>query len=138
LSVILTGSGVTTSLTGPGIIVGAPLSAVGGLLGLISASCTVFTKKLTKKVTKHENTIQIAKSKEDSISDLVSKALSDNKIDEKEFEHIMTELHKYEKLKSSIRVKRNKDFFKNDVPDVQKMREELRKEIVEQLINPKK
>jgi len=137
LSVILTGSGVATSLTGPGIVVGVPLSSVGGLLGLISASCTVFTKKLTRKVTKHENTIQLAKSKEDSISDLVSKALSDNKIDEKEFEHIMNELQKYEKLKSSIRTQ-NKELLKNDVPDVQKLREKLRKEIVDQLINPKK
>ena len=136
LSVILTGSGVATSLTGPGIVVGVPLSAVGGLLGLISASCTVFTKKLTKKVTKHENTIQLAKSKENSISDLVSKALSNNQIDEKEFALIMSELQKYETLKSSIRVKRNK--LKNDVPDLQKLREELRKEIVDQLVNPKK
>jgi len=137
LSVILTGSGVATSLTGPGILVGVPLSAVGGLLGLISAICTVFTRKLTKKVTKHENTVQLAKSKENSINDLVSKALSDNSIDEKEFGYIMAELQKYETLKSNIR-KRNNEILKNEVPDVQKLREELKRELVEQLINPKK
>jgi len=138
LSVILTASGISTALTGPGVLIGIPLSGVGGLLGLITASCTIFTKKLTKKITKHENTIQLAKSKEDSICDLVSKALSDNKIDEKEFEYIMSELKKYEKLKNDIRVKQNKVFLKNNVPDVQKLREELKKEIVDQLINPKK
>jgi len=49
----------------------------------------------------------------------------------------MSELQKYETLKSSIRVKRNNE-LKNNVPDLQKLREELRKEIVDQLVNPKK
>ncbi|KAK3746768.1 hypothetical protein QZH41_013582 [Actinostola sp. cb2023] len=79
---------------------------------------------------------ELAKSKENSISDLVSKALSDNSIDEKEFGHIMDELQKYETLKSNIR-KRNNEILKNEVLDVQKLREELKREIVEQLISPK-
>jgi hypothetical protein len=117
LSVILTMSGIGTSLTCPGLIVGIPLSAVGGFLGLISATFGFATKKLTIKVSKHEKTIQLIKSKENSISDLVSKALSNNEIDENEFKLIMDELNNYEKLKSEIRVKQNKEYLKKNVPD---------------------
>ena len=135
---LLTASGIGTSLTGPGIVVGVPLSAVGGVLGLVSAGCGIVTKRLTKTISKHEKTIQLIISKENSINDLVSKALRDNKIDEKEFELIMTELTKYEKLKSSIRRKKNEAVLKNDPVDVEKLREELKKELVDQIINPKK
>ena len=127
LSVIFTGAGVATSLTGPGIIVGIPLSAVGGVMSLVTASLTVVSKKLAKKISKHEKTIQLVKSKENSISDLVSKALSNNSIDEKEFELIMSELQKYEALKIDIRKK-------NAAPiDVAKLREEIKKELVQSL-----
>jgi len=103
LSAALTASGIGTSLTGPGILVGVPLSAIRGVFGLLSASCGVATKRLTKKVSKHEKTIQLIKSKHNSIVDLISKALHNNAIDEKEFTLIMTELDKYEFLKNEIR-----------------------------------
>lgn len=135
---LLTASGIGTSLTGPGVVVGIPLSAVGGALGLVSAGCGIATKRLTKKISKHEKTIQLIKSKENTISDLVSKALHDNQIDEKEFTLIMSELQKYETLKSEIRFKRNNEFLKNDLVDVEKLREELKKDLVNQLVNPKK
>ena len=138
LSAILTVSGITTSLTDPGLIVGIPLSAIGGFLSAASTSCGLATKKLTKKVSKHEETIQLIKSKENTISDLVSKALHDNQIDEKEFSLIMSELQKYNTLKSEIRMKTNNNILKNNIPDVNKLREELKKELVDQLVNPKK
>jgi len=137
LSGILTISGIGTSLTGPGLVVGVPLSAVGGFLGIVSAGCTVAVKKLTKKISKHEKTIQLIQSKENSISDMVSKALHNDQIDEKEFEHIISELQKYESLKSKIRTTQNNE-LKNDVPDLRKLREEMEKEIISRLTNPKK
>jgi hypothetical protein len=97
------------------------------------------TKKLTVKVSKHERTIQLIKSKQNSINDLVSKALSNDKIDEEEFTFIMSELSKYNTLKSEIRVKSNKEYVKKNVtPDIQKMREEMRTEIIKQLTKPEK
>jgi len=125
LSAILTVSGIGTSLTGPGLIVGVPLSAVGGLCGIVAASCGMITKALTKKISKHERTIQLVKSKENSISDLVSKALKNNSIDEGEFTLIMSEIDKYNQLKASIRWKRNETVLKNDAQDVQKLKEQL-------------
>ena len=129
VSVIFTGTGVATSLTGPGIVVGIPLSGIGGFLSLVSASFAVVSKKLNKKISKHEKTIQLVKSKENTISDLVSKALHNNAIDEREFELIMSELQKYESLKNSIR-----HVQKNTLsPDLQKLREEIKKELVQEL-----
>ena len=131
LSAVLTASGIGTSLTGPGIIVGIPLSAVGGILGLFSATFGMATKRLTKKVSKHEKTIQLIKSKHNSIADLISKALRDNSINEKEFTLIMTELDKYEALKNEIRM----TFQKKEEPQVniEKLREEIKKELLQQL-----
>ena len=129
LSAILTAAGIGTSLTGPGVVVGVPLSGIGGFLGLISASAGVAAKKLTTKTTKHEKTIQLIKAKHNSISDLVSKALHNNAIDEKEFALIMSELDKYEALKSSIRSKNNNPPAVN----MEKLREEIKKEMLGQL-----
>lgn len=128
VSVIFTGAGVATSVTGPGIIVGVPLASVGGILSLVSASFAVVSKKLNKKISKHEKTIQLIRSKDNTISDLVSKALHNNAIDEREFELIMSELQKYETLKSNIR---KKNTF--STPNMQKLREEVKKEIMQEL-----
>ena len=119
LSALLTSSGIATSLTGPGIVVGIPLSAIGGLCGIISAVATVATKKLTQKVSKHEKTTILCKSKINTISDLISKALHNNRIDENEFALIMAESNKYEQLKNEIRQK-SVEVFKKDDPELRK------------------
>ena len=54
LSVALTTSGLATSLTGPGSIVGIPLGAVGGVCGIISAFSAGMMKKLSAKISKHD------------------------------------------------------------------------------------
>ena len=134
LSAVLTASGIGTTLTGPGVIVGVPLSAVGGILGLLSAWCGVVTKRLSKKISKHEKTIQLAKSKANTINDLVSKALSDDVIDEREFELIMRECEKYSKLKSAIRQKSNKNVIeKQPSIDLGKLKSDLRDELRDEL-----
>jgi hypothetical protein len=144
LSAILTTGGIATTLTGPGLIVGIPLSAVGGFFGIVSASCGMVTKKLNKKVSKHEKTIQLIISKKDTISDKVSKALNDDKIDEIEFKHIMYELTKYEKLKSDIRIRRSKNNadsareLKKDIPAMRKEIGEAMEELVDRLMSQKK
>ena len=48
-------SGVATSLTGPRVIIGAPLGGIVALFGAASAALTETSKKLGHKVTKHEN-----------------------------------------------------------------------------------
>ena len=78
VSVILSASGLGTSLTGFGAVVGIPLGAVGGLCGGISVGFGAASKRLSHKVSKHEKTVSLAKAKVNTIHDLVSKALKDN------------------------------------------------------------
>ena len=106
LSVALATSGLATSLTGPGSIVGIPLGVVGGVCGIISAFSAGITKKLSTKISKHDTTIALSRAKVNTIADLVSKALRDRKIDDVEFSLILAEEGKYEKLKSEIRNKK--------------------------------
>ena len=82
ISVLLSGTGLALSLTGFGASVGAPISAVGALFGVVSATSKV---KLSQKITKHAETIQLAKAKVNALYDIVSRALNDNKISEQEF-----------------------------------------------------
>ena len=56
LTVVLSSAGLTTSLTGIGIIAGASLAGIAGLMGIASTAAGVSSIKLNKKVTKHEKT----------------------------------------------------------------------------------
>lgn len=138
----LASSSIGTSATGIGAAVGIPLGALAGALSLISAGSGIMSKRLTKKICKHDKTIQLIKSKKSSISDLVSKALTDNHVSEHEFSTILSEIDKYNKLKASIRLKKNKAFLKNnqEIPhiDIKRMREEMKNDIIKQLmvVNP--
>ena len=62
LSVVLSASGIGTGLTGVGLPVGASLGALGGLFGIISVGCGLTIKRLSKKVSKHEENVTLAKS----------------------------------------------------------------------------
>ena len=57
LSVVLSASGIGTGLTGVGLPVGASLGALGGLFGLISVGCGLTIKRLSKKVSKHQENV---------------------------------------------------------------------------------
>ena len=105
LSVILSTAGLGTSLSGFGIVVGIPLGAVGGFCGLVSIISSLASKKLGKKISKHEATTILAKSKINSIKDLISKALKDEKISDAEFSLIIKEMDKFNAMKSEIRKK---------------------------------
>ena len=94
---------MTTSLTGFGIIVGALLGGVAGLCGFTSAGLTAFSKNLAKKATKHEKIETLTFAKQNSVSELVSKALADKQITDSEFAIVVREVQKYYDLKSAIR-----------------------------------
>ena len=110
LSFCLSGSGVGTAFSG----VGQPLAASLGGLGLICGVLSVITgeagKNVSRKVTKHEKTVSICESKINSLKDIISKALADDRISNEEFENILAEMSKYHELKKDIRVgfKKNK------------------------------
>lgn len=138
-SVILSGSSLATSLTGFGLVVGGPLAGVAGLLGVASAALATCCKQLLRKVSKHEQTVTLAKSKQNTISELISRALKDNNVSDMEFSLILRELEKYQSLKSEIRaplatksVKKPQEARKTkDI--AQKVRQELEMEIRKKL-----
>ncbi|EDO26250.1 predicted protein [Nematostella vectensis] len=133
VSVILGSSGLGTSLSGLGIIVGVPLGALAGVFGLTSVGCAAVSKRLSRKVSKHDQTAAVARAKVNSIHDLVSKALKDNKISDEEFSLILKEVDKFEALKLQIRQKSRKEDEKN--VNITKLRETVREEILKDLAN---
>ena len=108
------------------------MGVVGGVFGVFSIVFGFASKNLSGKVSKHEQTVAIAKSKLNTINDLVSKALKDNEISDQEFSIILAELEKFQKLKQEIRQKFRKDSEKNfDMSIIRKkVREDLLKELV--------
>ena len=134
ISVILSASGLGTSLTGFGAVVGVPLGVVSGIFGGVSVGFGAASKRLSNKVSKHEQTASIAKSKLNTINDLVSKALKDNVISDQEFSIILAELEKFQKLKLEIRQKFRRDTEKN--LNMSQIRREVRADLLKELTTP--
>ena len=131
LSVVFSASGLGTGLTGVGLPIGISLGALGGIFGIVSVGCGVAMKRLSNKVSKHEQTVALAKAKVNTVSTLVSKALVDNEISDKEFELIMAEKEKFNSLKRGIRQKYRKEEEKKI--DEKKLRADIKNELMQKL-----
>ena len=94
ISTLLSSAGLETALSGIGIPVGDSLAVVASLLGLSSASLTAVSKKLEAKVLNREKIFAPPTAKHDTVSELVSKALVDNRVSDAEFRIIFRELKK--------------------------------------------
>lgn len=131
LSAVLSSSSLVSALTGIGLVVAAPLAGVSAVLGVVSAACTAFRKRFTLKVSKHENTVILTRSKLNSISELVSKALVDGKISDQEFAGIIGELDKYSEMKAALRqrTKPAEPAKLGNAPEREKIKRELRKKL---------
>ena len=134
LSAGLSSATLATALTGFGIVASPTLAGVATVFGLLSAGFTVVSKRLERKVTKHEKIYTLALAKLNSVAELVSKALADKRISDSEFTIILREVQKYHELKPAIRdgVKNTKTENKEvqtQPLDLDKLKRELRKEI---------
>ena len=102
---ILSGSISIASFT---TVIGAPAGIIGASCGLTfsiaSGFVTKFLKTIRNKKKKHNQNVMLARSKLDSIESKISKALMDNEISHEDFETIINEEKKYQKLKESIRM----------------------------------
>ena len=127
LSVWLSSATLATALTGFGIVASPALTGVATVFGLLSAGFTVVSKRLERKVTKHEKIYTLALAKLNSVAELVSKALTDKRISDSEFTIILCEVQKYHDLKAAIRdgVKKteNKE-TQTQSPDLDKLKGE--------------
>ena len=132
LSAGLSSATLATALTGFGIVAGPALAGVATVFGLLSAGFTVVSKRLKRKVTKHEKIYTLALAKPNSVAELASKALADKKISDSEFTIILREVQKYHDLKAAIRAGEKKTKTENketQTPDLDKLKGELRNEI---------
>ena len=132
----LSSGALATALTGVGIVASPALAGVATLCGLVSVGFAVASKRLNRKVTKHEKIYTLALAKHNSVNELVSQALADKQISDVEFRIITREVEKYHKLKAEIRAGGGgQSAVTPDVatqtpgPDLEKLKEELRKEV---------
>ena len=71
--------------------------------------------KITKnEEKKHDEIVMVAKNELNSIETLISQALIDLEISQKEFIKIFKEKEKYEKMKESIRMMKNDELAENN------------------------
>ena len=128
LSVGLSSGALGTALTGVGIVASPALAGVATLCGLGSVGFAAASKRLERKVAKHEKIYTLAQAKRNSVNELVSKALADKQISDVEFHIITREVEKYHELKAVIR-SGVKAVTQTQGPDIEKLKEELRKEV---------
>ena len=132
LSVGLSSGALATALTGFGIVASPALAGVATLCGLISVSFAAVSKRLNRKVTKHEKIYTLAQAKRNSVNELVSQALADKQISDVEFRIITREVEKYHELKAAISAGgggTQETATKTQESDLEKLKEELRKEV---------
>ena len=88
-------------------VVGAPAGIASVIFTLIFSLTTIIIKKLLsitrKENKKHYKVLMLAKSKLDSIETLISQALTGMEISHEEFNAIIKEKKKYERLKENVR-----------------------------------
>ena len=88
-------------------IIGAPVGIASASFTLIFSLTTGIIKKLLsitrKKKKKHDKILMLAKSKLNSIENLVPQALIDMEISHEEFNAIIREKQKYERMKENVK-----------------------------------
>ena len=135
LSVGLSSGALATALTGFGILASPALAGVATVCGLSSVGFTFASKRLERKVSKHEKIYTLALAKRNSVNEMVSQALADKQISDVEFRIINREVEKYHALKAEIRtgaaqgVVQEASAPQAQGPDLEKLKEELRKEV---------
>ena len=97
------GTGAILLATGVGAPFALALGISGAVTGAVSLIGNIFSKKATTKAEKHLKIKTLAIAKLDTITSHISKALTDNFINDEEFKLIMEEMDKYKALKEEIR-----------------------------------
>ena len=104
--ITLSASFGTLSIASQATVIGIPAGITGASLTLIFTIGTGISKsllKVTKKrKKKHNKIIELAKSKLNTIDNLLSSALNDSEISHEEFSNIITEKSIYENKKENI------------------------------------
>ncbi len=119
-------SASTTAAISITTVVGS-LAALPLGIGAIGVVSSKIGKLVLKKTEKHERIKLIAMSKLLSVNDLVSKALTDGKVSDEEFQVILNEMESYRDHKSQIRRKTRNDFSNEIEQEIREDAEKKRK-----------
>ena len=90
-------------------------------------------KSISENVAKHEKTISVCQAKMNTIKDIVSKALEDDKISTKEFHFIKSEVEKYQEMKRSMRKNVKETRLGPSEAEIKKMQDQIRADILKNL-----
>ena len=96
---------LSTVIAAPAVIA---IEGVALFTGFLSIIGKYSVKKSTSKAEKHEKIKTIASTNLDTIASHISKALSDNKVTDEEFQLILEELERYKVMKEEVRSKTKK------------------------------
>jgi hypothetical protein len=93
---------LSTIIAAPAVIAMEGAALFTGFLSIIGSQTN---KKLMMKAEKHEKIKTLADAKLNTISDLISKALTDDQISDEEYSLVLSELGKFNLMKEEIRYK---------------------------------
>ena len=111
------------------------LEAAAGTIGLLGLAGNYIRQKLAIKAKKHDEIRILARSKLNTISDYISKALRDGIISDEEFSLILSEQEKFNNLKKEIRSKASTSIIDEEARKelIQKGRELERSSIIKKV-----
>ena len=94
------GVGLLSTIIAAPVVLGLEVAALG--CGLLSVAGKFVSRRLSVKAKKHDEVMNLAGSKLNSISAHVSRALTDGQISDEEFRIVVDEVHKHTQLKPEI------------------------------------
>jgi len=95
LSAVFSSASFGSAISVIGLPATIPLGGVVDGFALVSSDLIVASKKLDSKIKKHQEIVTLALAKRDTVDRLLSKAFTDNRVSDDEFQNIMAEHLQY-------------------------------------------
>ena len=99
----ITGVSLLSTIVAAPAVIG--IEAVAFVMGLLRVVGNRAIQKMSLKIEKHENIAMLAVSTLNTISSLISKALSDNSISDEEYSLILLEFETFTRMNEDLRIK---------------------------------
>ena len=103
IGLAITGVGLLSTIIVAPAVIG--MEAVLNIMGLLRVVGNRATKKMLFKIEKHDEIAMLAVSTLNTISSLISKALSDNSVSDEEYSLIVLEFETFTRMKEDLRIK---------------------------------
>ena len=99
----ITGVGLLSTIVAARAVIG--MEAVSIVMGLLRVVGNQAIKKMSLKIEKHEKIAMLAASTLNTISSLISKALTDDSISDEEYSLILLDFETFTRMKEDLRIK---------------------------------